>query len=81
MVLYKAKEKGQYVNRLYRCSYAINRICALCGVELETEPKTDVWICPQCGTVWIKSLNAAKNVQRLTEDCIQDWKATSGNND
>lgn len=76
-VSYKAKLKGLWVNPVYRRSYPINRTCSLCGTTLDSEPEAEVWTCPNCKSVWIKSHNAAKNIQRLTEEFIQEWKATS----
>lgn len=80
-ICYKAKEKGQFVNPVYRISCAVNRTCSLCGMELDQEPETVIWRCPCCKSNWIKHLNAAKNVQRWTEECIQEWRAASERTD
>ena len=80
-ISYKAKLQGLWLNPVYRRSYPINRTCSLCGMILDSEPSTEVWTCPNCKSPWVKNHNAAKNLQRLTEESIQEWRATPANAD
>lgn len=77
MISYKARLEGLWLNTVYRRSCPINRMCSRCGTILDAEPENEVWKCPTCKSVWLKSHNAAKNLQHLTEEALQESKAMS----
>lgn len=71
---YKSALKGLQIRGIPR-AYPVWKICSACHTLHNREQNTKVWLCPNCGAVCSKSGNAARNVQRIVETEIRNWKA------
>lgn len=71
---YKTALNGMQLRGISR-AHPLWRICSTCHTLQDREQNTRVWLCPNGGTMCSKSGNAARNVQRIVETEIQNWKA------
>lgn len=68
---YKTKEEGKH---FWRVSGAVpvRAACSICGVIAEKSRRQGQWICPFCGADMPASMNAARNLERLGNQYIED---------
>lgn len=65
MLEYKSKDKGRTIVKIDRW-FPSSQICSYCGCVTGKKPLwIRKWVCPNCGTIHDRDINAAKNI--LTE--------------
>jgi len=73
-LLYKADWYGKNVLQV-DTFYPSSKICSKCGYKNDELKLSDrVWICPECGMVLDRDLNAAENIKK---ECLTNYKAPS----
>ena len=76
---YKLERQGKQFIMVDR--YApTTRTCSVCGtVRDAVSPKAKSWVCPKCGVVHDREINAAKNVkaQGLAQFCMQELRESA----
>lgn len=73
MLLYKTNLSGLPARVVPR-AYPIWRICAACGYMRNKVPRTSAWICPRCGVLCGKAGNASRNIKRILEKEMKQYK-------
>ena len=78
MLTYKAIEQGKFVLKIDRF-YPSSKLCHNCGYKNEALNLSDrKWICPVCGEVLDRDINAAKNILKKGLEAFSDTDAQSG---
>lgn len=73
MLRYKAKLAGWPLHVVPR-ELPVWRTCSKCGAALERAPRTSAWLCPTCGHLTGKGINAARNVAAVVQYDLDEWK-------
>lgn len=73
MISYKSSFSGRTYHRIGRFTPS-SKICSCCNYKLEKlDLGTREWICPNCGVVHDRDINAAKNILRVgRNDCYEE---------
>lgn len=78
MLTYKAIEQGKFVLKVNRF-FPSSKLCHNCGYKNEALSLNDrKWICPVCGEVLDRDINAAKNILKKGLEAFSNTDAQSG---
>lgn len=75
---YKAIEQGKFVLKIDRF-FPSSKLCHNCGYKNEALSLNDrKWICPVCGEILDRDINASKNILKKGLEAFSDTDAQSG---
>lgn len=78
MLTYKALERNKFVFKIDKF-YPSSKLCHNCGYKNEALSLNDrKWICPVCGEVLDRDINAAKNILKKGLEAFSNTDAQSG---
>lgn len=78
MLTYKAIEQGKFVLKIDRF-YPSSKLCHNCGYKNEALNLSDrKWICPVCGKIHDRDINASKNILKKGLEAFSNTDAQSG---
>lgn len=78
MLNYKALERNKYVFKIDRF-FPSSKLCHNCGYKNEALNLSDrKWICPVCGKIHDRDINAAKNILKKGLEAFSDTDAQPG---
>lgn len=78
MLTYKALERNKFVLKVDRF-FPSSKLCHNCGYKNEALSLNDrKWICPVCGKIHDRDINASKNILKKGLEAFSDTDAQSG---